>query len=165
MANFLFSGFFFLPMLFLFYLVLGYSRRLQFHAFETCLFISIALVFVFINCAPPYDKPWDMHGDWIARLYEPVFVVMLFYCVRFVQRQKNSQQTRYRKWLFTGALLIAVAGNGIVSFGPALNDPAGISSTIYWKFYKHAPKETMKKNLAKYGRRPWGFCQCDGTTG
>ncbi len=159
-SNFLFSCFFFLPMLFLFSLLLGYyKRRVRLKVFETCLLISIALVFLFNNCAPPYDKPWQMRGDWIARLYEPMFVVMLFYCVRVFQDRFSAKKGLIGKLLMTIALFIAIAGNGTVAFGPILNDPTGISSTIYWRFYKHAPKETMEKNLAIYGRRPWGFCR------
>jgi hypothetical protein len=157
-VNFFFSCFFFLPMLFLFSVVIGHKKNCI-QVPEACVLMSVALVFMFNNCAPPYDKPWQMRGDWIARLYEPMFVVLLFYCVRIVQNVTAEKHAYFRKYVMYVVLVIAVAGNGIVSFGPALNDPAGISSLVYWKFYKHAPRETMKKNLEKYGRRPWGFCK------
>ncbi len=160
LVNFLFSCFLFLPVFFISAMVLGYlKKRVRLQAFEVCLLMSFALVFLFNNCAPPYDKPWKMRGDWIARLYEPMFAVMLFYCMRVVQDLANSKNVKLGKWILQFALIFVIFGNGVVSFGPVLNDPAGISSWVYWKFYKHAPKETMKKNLALYGRRPWGFCR------
>ncbi len=155
-ANFFFSCFVFLPTLFIIAACL-YKRRLTLP--ETCLLVSVGAVFLFINCSPPRLAEW-MSGTWIARLYAPMFVVFLFYLTRVFQEANTSPTRQYRKWFLNGLLVLAVSGNAVVAFGPALNDPAGISSEIYWRFYKHSwSAEPMKINLTEYGRRPWGFCR------
>ena len=160
MYNFFFSSFLFLPVLFSALIIVGaFACRKLLTLPETCLLLGIALVFLFNNCAPPYDFRWQMRGTWIARLYQPLFVVLLFYCARLFQALAFQKRHQLLKLLTIVLLIVTVCGNGIVALGPALNDPAGISSWVYWNFYKHSPPQTMKMNLAKYGRRPWGFCR------
>jgi hypothetical protein len=160
MHNFFFSTFLFLPVLFSAFIIVGACARQKLLTFpETCLLLGIALVFLFNNCAPPYDFRWQMRGTWIARLYQPLFVIFLFYSARLFQALASEKRYRPLKLFTIVLLIVTVSGNGLVALGPALNDPAGISSWVYWNFYKHSPRQTMKMNLAKYGRRPWGFCQ------
>ena len=158
--NFLFSSFLLLPLLFIAALIIGVRGRQRLLTFpEACLLGSIALVFLFNNCAPPYEYKWQMRGAWIARLYQPLFVVLLFSCARLFQALSIQKHGRPLKAAMVVLLTATVFGNGLVVLGPALDDPAGISSWVYWNFYKHSPPQTMKMNLDKYGRRPWGFCR------
>jgi hypothetical protein len=154
-ANFFYSCFIFLPMLFIISACV-YKRRLILP--ETCVLFSIGLVFLFINCSPPRRPEW-MSGTWIARLYSPMFVVLLFYLTRVFQDVSNPQQGQHRKWFLNGLLVVTVLANAAVAFGPALNDPAGFSSMVYHEFYTHGSPKAMKYNLSTYGRRPWGFCR------
>jgi hypothetical protein len=149
-----------LPALFTVLSIIGACTRQKLLAIqEICLLISVALVFLFNNCAPPYDFRWQMRGTWIARLYQPMFVVLLFYCMRFYQAISIRKHSRPLQTIMIVLFAATVFGNGLVALGPALNDPGRVSSWVYWNFYKHSPPGTMKMNLAKYGRRPWGFCQ------
>ena len=160
MYNYFFSSFLFLPLLFIISLIVGACVRQKLLTLpEYCLFASVALVFLFNNCAPPYDFRWQMRGTWIARLYQPLFVVLLFSCARLFQAFSARKLSRPLAVMMTLLLALTVFGNGMVALGPALNDPWGISSGVYWNFYKHSPPQTMKMNLSKYGRRPWGFCR------
>jgi hypothetical protein len=158
--NYFFSSFFFLPILFVTGCIITVcTRRKLLTLPETCLLAAVAIVFLFNNCAPPYDYKWQMRGTWIARLYQPMFVALLFSCARLFQAIAIEKRTRGLKIVMIVLLFVTVSGNGLVALGPALNDPAGISSWVYWNFYKHSPRQTMNINLAKYGRRPWGFCR------
>jgi hypothetical protein len=158
--NYFFSSFFFLPILFIAgCIITACTRRKLLTLPETCLLAAVAIVFLFNNCAPPYDYKWQMRGTWIARLYQPMFVALLFSCARLFQAIAIEKRTRGLKIVMIVLLFVTVSGNGLVALGPALNDPAGISSWVYWNFYKHSPRQTMNINLAKYGRRPWGFCR------
>jgi hypothetical protein len=158
--NFFFSSFFFLPVLFIAGCIICLCTRRKLLTFpETCLLACIALVFFFNNCAPPYDYKWQMRGTWIARLYQPMFVALLFCCMRFFQAIAVQKRSRSLTVVTIALLTASVLGNGLVVLGPALDDPVGVSSWVYWNFYKHSPRQTMRMNLAKYGRRPWGVCR------
>jgi hypothetical protein len=154
--NFLFSSFLMIPVLFLLSTILTRNRL---NVTETCCAITVGLIFLINNCSPRYDYPWQMHGTWASRIYQPIFVVLLFYVVRAVQSVSIPTHGRIKNIVLITAVSFAAFGNGIVAFGPALNDPMNISSSIYWRFYKHAPPDSMKLNLDKYGRRPWGVCR------
>ncbi len=159
-ANFLFSSFFFLPLLFVFVLGLMFSvqRMKMFTLPEVTILLSILIVFIVNNAAPPYEG-WQMRGDWIARLYQPIFVVLVVPIVRVSQHLCNLPDVVIRKWLVFCGIIVTIIGNGLVVFGPILNDPWRLSAAIYWRFYQHSPVDSMQINLAKYGRRPLGFCQ------
>ena len=47
-------------------------------------------------------------------------------------------------------------GNLTITFGPIARVPW--AGNIYQRFYFHAFLESMDTNLARYGRRPLGFC-------
>ena len=58
-----------------------------------------------------------------------------------------------RSKIFLTLIIITVIGNSIVALGPITAN--NLSDHIYWRFYKHAPPNTMIHNLNRYGRRPW----------
>jgi hypothetical protein len=99
-----------------------------------------------------------MRGDWLARLYEPVFVVYLIYITASVQILTLDKST-FKKQLMTISIICCLLGNAFVISGPVLNDPLNISSNIYWNFYKHYQPENMQINLETFGKRPIGFCR------
>ncbi len=141
LANFLFSTFLFLPLLFLALLPFGTRTT---HA-ERAILLATALIFLFNNLAPPYVSRWQMRGLFIARLYQPVFVVFLFYAAR-------AATTRLPVVL----CIVAIAANLTIAFGPIARVPwAGY---VYHRFYMHAQANTMELNLDRWGRRPMGFC-------
>jgi len=155
-ANFVFSCFLFLPMFFLVAVIIVKKQTiLQ----ETCLILVCLGIMLINNCSPSIDYKWHMQGTWAARIYQPIFVVFLFYALRAYEATITKKPYRLKGWLLTAALGATILGNGIIALGPLCNDPFSISSTMYWRFYKHSPPDTMKMNLAKYGRRPWGFCR------
>ncbi len=43
--------------------------------------------------------------------------------------------------------IITLVGNGVVVFGPILNDLWRVSSQLYWRFYQHSAPESMQINL------------------
>lgn len=152
--NYLFSNFFFLPMLFLFLWALNFfGPRLPLHRVEKTVLLAVALVFLFNNLAPPYPG-WQMRGSGITRLYQPVFVVLVLFSVRMLQATARSQTA-----LQIACLILycgAVIGNAAISFGPVLNSP--YTGEFYYRFYRHSPPQTLLDNLRRYGRRPLGFC-------
>ena len=111
---------------------------------DICCIVPVALIFFINNCSPSFDYKWQMRGDGIARIYQPVFVVFLFYITRAVQDVVNGKYTLVKRRILLIALVVTILGNGAVVFGPVFNDPCGISSSVYWRFYKHSPQGTMK---------------------
>jgi hypothetical protein len=158
--NFFFSCFLFLPMLFLLMLFIAVlmKRQQYFTLVDITLLGSIFLIFLGNNLAPPYDG-WQMRGTWIARLYQPIFVVLVMSLVRMYHTIMHRKNERFTKWLAYSLLVMTLVGNGVVAFGPILNDPWRVSSQLYWRFYQHSDPESMQINLEKYGRRPLGFCR------
>jgi len=154
-TNVFYCCFAFLPCLFLVALLL-YRKPLLFIEAGT---IAMMLFILFMNnCLPHRNFPWNMAGTYIARLYEPMFVALLFYVMRAIQALWLQNPKSIKTGLLLAAVVATILGNALVSLGPALNDPCRISSSIYWHFNKHSPPTSMKKNLEQFGRRPWGFC-------
>jgi hypothetical protein len=140
-ANYLFANFIFLPAVFLVLVV----RRRHLHADDAAILLATALVFLFNNLAPPYPGKWQMRGQYIPRLYQPMFVVLLCYTAR-------AAHDRLGRWL----CIFAIVANATVAFGPVARVPW--AGQVYHRFYLHAPEPTMDAMLAKWGRRPLGFC-------
>lgn len=151
LENFLFSNMLFLPLGFLVVAALT-ARRLA--AGEAALAAAVAVVFLFNNLAPPYEGRWQMRGDFIPRLYQPIFVTLLVYCARTLSDWRSLPGARGR--LVRAVALFVLAGNATIVFGPVARIPW--AGTIYHLFYRHSPASTMDENLARYGRRPLGFC-------
>jgi hypothetical protein len=146
------SNFLFLPALFLILLAIARERP---RPAEGALAAAAGLVFLFNNLAPPYEDRWQMRGDFIPRLYQPLFIALLVYAARVIGGWRSSSPRRAR--LLLGAAALAFIGNASIAFGPIARVPwAGY---VYHRFYMHAGPETMNANLALAGRRPLGFCR------
>ena len=103
--NYLFSNMLFLPALFLIHLAI---TRLRLTLVEGAVAIAVALVFLFNNLAPPYSDPYQMRGDYVPRLYQPVFIVFIIYVARVMgglatfERAKASSRRRCSCWRCSG---------------------------------------------------------------
>ena len=149
-SNFIFSNFLFLPLLFLFFLFIGYKNKVVPSLVETCLFLSILAVFLFNNCAPKYEG-WQLRGTWIARIYQPIFIVYFSYIFRVLASTNSIKSTNFRPLILIFALL-----NLSVTLSLYLKLPHG--TFLYDRFYKHSKKNVMIENLDRYGTYPLGFC-------
>lgn len=162
--TYLYSGFLFLPLLFLFHLVLAfkYKKRI-FSGVEAFIILSIGAVFFFNNLAPPYEA-FPMRGSVIVRLYQPIFIVYILAATRlFVEiKDLNSKLKR----MFMVSCLVAFLMNTVVVIGPVMGFGYH-SSFLYYSFYKHKPNNTVPPtqlliSAVKYGRVPIGICRDNG---
>jgi hypothetical protein len=148
------SAFFFLPLSFLLFVLLDILQKKNIFKKADALFlISFLALFAFVNLAPPYEG-WQMRGDWVARLYMPVFAVYIFYISRslFISKSKKINLAK------TLILATCLAGQlGIVYGGISGWDK--LASHSYYQFYKHAPEALYHENLDNFGRWPLGFCK------
>ncbi len=152
--NYFFSNFLFLPLAFLIIILAGFRNepeRLKFPLTEKCLLLSGLCVFLFNNLAPPYEG-WQLRGNWIARLYQPLFVVFMVYAARATTVLSST-----RRIIGAAVIIFCVFGNTAVILGPWINQD--LTGLIYHNFYKHAPASAYRKNLSIFGRRPFGFCR------
>jgi len=152
--NFAASNFYVLPVLFVVLFVVSRAALgVRFHPVELSVLLSVLFVFLFNNLAPPYEG-WQLRGMWIARLYQPVFVVYLFFIARMFEVSHGRDR---KKWFFTGLIGISCVLQGLIVFGPVAG--LTISDSVYHEFYRHEFSESrMSDTLEKYGRRPRGFC-------
>ncbi len=150
--NFFYAGFLFIPILFALLLIVGAFKRQWLSTVEVGILLGLAAVWLFNNAAPPYPG-WQIRGTWIARLYQPIFLPMVLFIVRWVQRVADSGSAPVLRYGTIGAITIAVAANGLTVFGPLLGTP-GVSAILYSKFYTHGLPEQVYKNLELYGRHP-----------
>ncbi len=150
-SNFLFSNFVFLPLLFVVAMILARisATRVLSLADGALLLAGLAL-FLFNNAAPPYYG-WQMRGEWIARLYQPIVPAFLFACARVAENIGGRWRT-----IWLPAVAITVLANASIAFGPILMNP--LAARVYHDFYMHSPAESMLVNLRRFGRRPLGFC-------
>jgi hypothetical protein len=149
------SNFYSIPALFL--LVFVYARiihKIKLSTVESSIVFSTILLFCFNNLAPAYGG-WQMRGDWISRIYQPVFIVYILYLARFYDFQMKKQKIRARN-LIISVYFIVVFFNSSIVFGPITKNP--LSETVYFDFYVHGKKEMITK-LNKYGRVPVGLCE------
>jgi hypothetical protein len=163
--NFLFSNFAILPVLFL--LLWGWrlaaGRGWRLDRLEGSLMAAIAAVFFFNNLAPPYDSFWQLRGEWIPRLYQPLFVVFLL----FVAKLAAGADERWRPlpWPMRQVVLVLVAvaalADASVAFGPFLK--ARHAEALYYRFYQHSEPHALLWNMRRVGRRPLGFCRAQGS--
>lgn len=151
--NYIDSQFWALGWLGLFVLLLTMvSQGFRFSPVSVALTVSMLAVLLFANMAPPYTGPWAIRGQWVARIYQPFFVVVVFAVVSLSAKSAN------RPWLrgtTVAAVLFAVLFNVAVIFSPALHYFGFVHA--YAHFYRHAPTETMEDNIHRYGARPLGF--------
>ena len=154
-----FANFVFLPALFL---VLRAAARFlggpRLTLVEFTFLTATLAVFLLNNLAPPYPG-WQMRGTWIARLYQPVFVVFLWYSLRFAHW--GLQQAPRIRRVTTGILGLTALGNSLIVFGPVLpvRTLSRFSDRIYSAFYAHSPPGSFLANIERHGRRPVGICR------
>lgn len=116
---------------------------------ELAIILAVAAVFLFNNLAPPYPG-WQMRGEWIARLYQPLFVVMIVALSRVRAREGMA------RWPGVTAIIL----NAALVFGPVLG-LLPVSSFVYARFYRHGSDGAMNRNVTELGRRPLGVCSED----
>jgi len=149
---FLFSNLVFLPVLFL---TTAVVTRARLTTVEGALFLAVGLVFLFNNLGPPHPVSDQLRGEYIPRLYQPLGVALIVYCARLIGAAETRERGKARA--LVAAFGLMVAANLSVAFGPIGRVPW--AGNVYQRFYFHADLGTMDANLAKYGRRPLGFCQ------
>ncbi|MBF0147042.1 MAG: hypothetical protein HQL84_13150 [Magnetococcales bacterium] len=152
---FFFSNFFFLPLAFLFFVVLMKKYDgMGLNLVEEGILVASVVFFLFLNLAPDYPG-WQMRGTWIARIYQPVFVVFVFYLSRGLGQTLAIQSGR-RRWAIA-MVGVTVIANGWIVFGGL--HASRISDWAYRNFYQHGEPFRYSYNLEKYGIRPLGFCR------
>ncbi len=145
--NVLFSTFFFLSVLFLF-LIVKYRDVIKLNTTEKAILASIAFLFCCNNFAPDYDTMWQMRGTWIARLYQPLFLVFFFYIARVI-KIINSKYIIFFTFLCSFFNLMIVLGP-IFDFK--------FSNHIFHNFYWQTRVHNIYENTQIWGKRPLGFC-------
>jgi hypothetical protein len=151
------ANFIFLPGLFLLLAGLNpVTARIRFLPLELSLLLVALGLFLFNNLAPAGGSYWDMHGSWISRIYQPVFPVFVLFAARWWQHlPRLSGRAR---GLAAGPLLLALAGNALIVFGPIALNPLQVSEFAYYRFYNHTDIHwAYEYNLRQFGRRPLGF--------
>ncbi|MCB0335893.1 MAG: hypothetical protein KDD62_06290 [Bdellovibrionales bacterium] len=154
--NYLHSNFFVLPVSFLGALLLGHVWwKIRLSQTEIVVLVLVMGVFLFNNLAPPYQGVWQLRGTWIARLYQPVFVVYIVYLARLVAGAVKEQK---KSWIPQMLVAVTVLLNSMIVFGPIFG--VGPASIVYHRFYQHVQDDSaFERNLQKFGRRPLGKCK------
>jgi hypothetical protein len=154
--NFFASSFGWLPLLFAgLWVVTRRQGWTWLERFELAILLGALAPWALNNLAPPYYWRWMMRGEWIARIYEPIFVVFLTFIARVVENAAHEAGQARR--LFA-AIAVTVALNTLVMVGPFVGATA-YTGFLYWTFYRHAPNYyATVNNVARFGRRPIAFC-------
>ena len=153
LSNFLDANFWFLPILFLIIVTWGIFKKVRFNNIEASILITALVVFLFNNMAPEYTAGFLMRGEWIARIYQPIFIVLIMYIIRFSTHIFNA--TKIQKSVFILLIISCFIGSVILNFGVCLK--SNLTQWAWYRFYQHAPPNTMQTNLKKFGARPIGF--------
>lgn len=152
--NFLDSNFWLLPIFFISWFFVGRSvLGIKFNLTEKCLILAFLLVFSFNNLAPYYNNVWQLRGIEIARIYQPIFVIFLFYLIR-LSSQICVAKPQLKKVFFSTLVIYSLAAF-VVNTGSGYLNP--ITQKVYSRFYMHSKPEAMEHNVKKYGIRLWGF--------
>lgn len=155
-SNFLFSGMIFFPLLLVWSIALHLRWRIRpvIGRVALCILLSTLAVFLFLNLAPPYHDAWPLRGTWIARLYQPWFVVVLVVVAGTSVVLRRTQ--RYRLWFWSVVLVAMLDALAIV--GPYVR-----FNTLYvianQNFYQHPMHHKNSTWLRRLGVRPYGFCK------
>lgn len=153
LLNYLDSNFWFLPILFIILVVVGVRNKIWLNTIETGILLSAFAIFIFNNLAPVYSADFLMRGEWIARIYQPIFVALLMYIVRFYGQiyQINPNQKR----VFVGLILTCSLLNIAINLGGCFK--SNLTQLAWYRFYQHSSPDAMQKNLKIYGVKPIGF--------
>ena len=153
--TFLYSNFFVIPIS---VILILWSKRKQFKMIwgvSSSIAISILILFSFINLSPPSIDPvgWDFHGTWIARIYQPLFIILIIFLAKYFAELKLEQ--KYKNFL----MVVFFSLNIAIIWGPLLN--LRVAHYVYLKFYKHGNGKPalIQENLRRHGTRPLGFCR------
>ncbi len=153
---FFFSNMIMIPGLFIFSIFVNRKNHLKLYKTELCVMFSCLCIFLFNNLAPPYEG-WQMRGTWIARIYQPLIGVMIFFIARKMQHifENRGRVVKMSNRVFWLAIILNLS----VMFGMVLRNP--FAAYTYMGFYLHRDGDYrwVGKNLTKYGRRPLGFCK------
>ena len=92
-----------------------------------------------------------MRGDWVARLYQPIFPVFITVLARAALMPK---EIRVSLAFFATVVVVNLA----IVLGPLVRSP--LADYVYHNFYRHAFEPfRMSQNIERYGARPLGFCR------
>lgn len=153
--NFFYSNFIFLPALFLLTLLLLRRKKIEcLSPPELCFGFAILALFFFNNAAPPYVNKWQLRGEWVARIYQPAFVVYLSCISRCIAAYQIVPKERI---LLFSLVFTTFLCNSVIVFGPVFGVTT-LAAHTYHNFYQHDREGAFADNLAKYGRRPFGSC-------
>ena len=165
-ATFFGANFVFLPALFLGALAVNrWTSRVRIADSEWAVFGGALALFCLINVGEK-GGGWAMSGSWISRLYQPVFPAMVFFLARWWQGLPPLPTGR-RVLLYAG-LGAALAGNGLVLFGPIFRNPLGVSDEVFYRFYthSHADRSTVYvRMLHELPRQTFGFGRSQAKSG
>ncbi len=116
--------------------------------------IAMLAVFVFNNMAPHYEG-WQMRGNWISRIYQPVIILCLLPAFEVLKNWELRGKRRYIQLLVVATAIVFIF-NTQINISPAFGS---YSQTYHhYNFYFHSMPETMGENLEKHGRRPLWIC-------
>lgn len=151
--NYIFSNFMVLPILFGMALLLQMIRKRSLRVLrgpESAVLLAALLVFLVNNLAPPYTG-WQLRGLWIARLYQPIFVVLIFFIVRVMSDMRGGLRVCYLIVVITGASV-----NLLISLGPVTE--ARFTAYVYHNFYMQSSEEAYLTNTIRFPARYLGMC-------
>ena len=155
-SNFLFSAGIFLPILLLLVVAhhVVYRVRPIFGPVALAILLATFAVFLFLNLAPPYTGGWQLRGTWLARLYQPWFVVILLVVAA------ASIQLRATRWheAFVAAVTACCVAGGLAIAGPYVH-VYSFYVTVHQNFYQDASLHRNRPWLRKLGVRPFGICK------
>jgi hypothetical protein len=153
------SNFIFPPLLFLGLLAVNAATsRIAPTSVEAALLTATVCLFLFINLAPPYNAGWVLRGNWISRVYQPVFPILILFAARW--RQALPALGRGARTLLIAGGLAYAACCSLVVFGPALRDPFHFAEEAYYRFYDLSigtGRYNLDRNLQQFGVHPLGF--------
>lgn len=155
-SNFFFSGSVFLPALFL--LVVAHHVRYRVRPILEPVALAILLVmfalWLFLNLAPRYEGGWQMRGTWLARLYQPWFVVVLLVVARASVALRDTR--RYR--LLLGAVAMSSVLGWVTIAGPHVRVYT-LFEAVHQNFYQDWSLSNNRDWMQKLGVRPYGICR------
>jgi hypothetical protein len=155
-SNFFFSTGVFMPILFL--LIVAHHLKLKvrpiFGPVALSIMLSSLAVFLFLNAAPPYGGQWQLRGTWMARIYQPWFVVPL---LAVAAASVALRDTRRYKALVAAVVVTCVLG-GLTIAGPYIRVYA-LYIHVQQNFYQDRSLTHNWYWLHELGVRPYGVCR------
>ncbi|MGC4119843.1 MAG: hypothetical protein QM765_35760 [Myxococcales bacterium] len=150
--NFFRASFLVLPALFVGLYAWGRWRlRFRLAEFEWAVLLAALAIFLFNNLAPSYDHlaapNGRIRGYDFARLYLPIFVVLVLY----VARLAAFLEDRSKRAILGAAVSLCLACNVAICLSPVLR------SKVLLALYVGDAATAVYDNTGKYGRRPLGL--------